>query len=226
MIVLMDFRDVPINECPIKFLDTLHLILFILYKRAERCRSLDLNCMDLPLLATTPLLTRNCDRNDVHKFFRRMRRIVERLGNEIEIFRLGKLSASLLIEFGTGSIKVHDTYIVNDNDCNKVQCVTVNNVTTLFMRLIIRMSEKNLVILNVPDIIVWLAKVHGVNTMYSALNLVHNYVENGTFSNDLDGVLEIVKAWGVNINRDSFINATLPGRRNLTILREILSTST
>ncbi|WP_243680089.1 hypothetical protein [Vulcanisaeta souniana] len=227
MIGFMDFRDVPINECPIKYLDTLHLILFILYKRAERCSNLNLNCMDLPILATTPLLTRNCDRNEVHKFFRRMRRIVEKLGGEIEIFRLGKLSASLSIEFGTGSIKVHDTYIVNDNDCEKVQCVTVNNVTTLYMRLIIRMSEKNLVVLNVPDIIVWLAKVHGLNTMYSALNFVHNYVENGTFTDDLDRVLEIIKAWGgVNMNRDSFVNATLPGRRSLTALREILSTST
>ncbi len=69
---------------------------------------------------------------------------MERIGNEIEIFRFGRLSASLLLEFGTGSIRVHDNLIVSDNDCNKVQCVTVNNVTTLYMRLIIRLSEKNL----------------------------------------------------------------------------------
>ncbi|ADN49815.1 hypothetical protein [Vulcanisaeta distributa] len=222
----MDFREVPINECPIKYLDTLHLILFILYKRTEFCKNLGLNCMDLPVLATSPLVARNCDRNDVHKFFKRMRRIVERIGNEIEIFRFGRLSASLLLEFGTGSIRVHDNLIVSDNDCNKVQCVTVNNVTTFYMRLIIRLSDKNLVVLNVPDIIMWLARVYGLDTVYSALNLVHSYVENGSFSDDLDRVLEIISKWGVNLDRDSFINATLPGRRNLLVLREILNNAT
>ncbi|MGC8607940.1 MAG: hypothetical protein ACP5L5_10340 [Vulcanisaeta sp.] len=221
----MDFREVPINECPIKYLDTLHLLLFILYRRTEFCKNLGLNCMDLPVLATTPLVARNCDRNDVHKFFRRMRRIVERLGNEIEIFRLGRLSASLSIEFGTGSIRVYDAYIVDDNDCDKVQCITVNNVTTLYMRLVIKLSDKNLVVLNVPDMIVWLAKVYGMDTVYSALNMIHNYVENGIFTDDLDKVLEIVSKWGVSISKDSFINATLPGRRNLVILKEILSAS-
>ncbi|WP_054857864.1 hypothetical protein [Vulcanisaeta sp. JCM 16159] len=222
----MDFREVPINECPIKYLDTLHLILFILYKRTEFCRNLGLNCMDLPVLATTPLTVRNCDRNDVHKFFRRMRRIVERIGNEIEIFRLGKLSASLTIEFGTGSIRVHDNFIVSNDDCDKVQCVTVNNVTTLYMRLIIKLSDKNIVVLNVPDVLIWLARVYGLDAVYSALNMVHSYVENGTFGNDLDKVLEVVSKWGVNLDRDSFINATLPGRRSLLILREILSNTT
>ncbi len=226
MIILMDFREVPINECPIKYLDTLHLLLFILHKRVEFCKSLNLNCMDLPVLATTPLVARNCDRNDVHKFFRRMRRIVEKLSNEIEIFRLGKLSASLSIEFGTDSIRIHDTYIVSDNDCNKVQCITVNNVTTLYMRLVVKLSDKNLVVLNVPDILVWLARVYSMDTVYSALNMVHNYVENGTFTDDLDKVLEIISKWGVSIDKDAFINATLPGRRNLVILKEILSTST
>lgn len=219
----MDFRDIPINECPIKYLDTLHLILFILYKRAEFCSALNLGCMDLPLLATTPLTARNCDRDDVHKFFRRMRRIVERIGNEIEIFRLNRLSASLTIEFGTGNIKVHDTFIVSERDCNKVSCVSINNVTTLYMRLIIKLSDKNMVVLNVPDIVVWLAKVYGLDVAYSALNTVHGYIERGSFDDSLDRVLGIISKWGVSMDRESFIKATLPGRRNLMVLREILS---
>lgn len=69
-------------------------------------------------------------------------------------------------------------------------------------------------------------KVYGLDAVYSALNMVHSYVENGTFGNDLDKVLEVVSKWGVNLDRDSFINATLPGRRSLLILREILSNTT
>ncbi len=73
----------------------------------------------------------------------------------------------------------------------------------------------------------WLARVYGLDTVYSALNLVHSYVENGSFSDDLDRVLEIISKWGgVNLDRDSFINATLPGRRNLLVLREILNNAT
>ncbi|MGC9153248.1 MAG: hypothetical protein ACP5GY_05890 [Vulcanisaeta sp.] len=219
----MDFREIPINECPIKYLDTLHLILFILYKRAEICKNLDLACSDLPVLATTPLIVRNCDRNDVHKFFRRMRRIVDRLGNEIEIFRLGKLTASVSVEFGIGNIKVHGTYIVSDSDCNKVDCISVNNVTTLYMRLVIKLSDKNLVILNIPDVVIWLAKVYGLDTVYNALSMIHDYVEKGVFNESIDEVLSIVRRWGVNVDRESFINATLPGRKNLVVLKEILS---
>jgi len=220
----MDFREVPTNECPIKYMDTLHLILFILYKRAILCSSLNLACSDLPVLATTPLIARNCDRNDVYKFFRRMKRITEKIGNEIEIFSLGKLNVHLSIEFTTGNIKVYDTYMVSDVDCAKIPCTSVNNVTTLYMRLIIRLSDKNLVILNIPDIVIWLAKVYGIDTVYGVLSLVHDYIEKGVFDeHNVDEVLSIVNRWGVNINRDSFVNATLPGRKNLVILREILS---
>jgi hypothetical protein len=153
-----------------------------------------------------------------------MRRITEKIGNEIEIFSLGKLNVHLSIEFTTGNIKVYDTYIVSDADCAKIPCTSVNNVTTLYMRLIIRLSDKNLVILNIPDIVIWLAKVYGIDKVYSVLSLVHDYVEKGVFDDhSVDEVLSIINRWGVNINRDSFVNATLPGRKSLEILREILS---
>ncbi|MFB6469763.1 MAG: hypothetical protein TU36_000770 [Vulcanisaeta sp. AZ3] len=217
----MDFRDIPINECPIKYLDTLHLILLILYRRAKLCSSLDLKCLDLPILATTPLVAKNCDRDDVYKFFRRMRRIVEKMGDEIEIFRFGKLSAYLSIVFKTATIKVHNTFIVNDEDCKKVNCVTVNNVTTLNMRLIVKLSNENLVILNIPDAVIWLSKMYGFDVTYGILKLIHDYIETGTFNDEIDELIEIVRRWGINIDRESFIRSTLPGKRNLEHLREI-----
>ena len=219
----MDFREIPASVCPIKYLDTFHLILAILYKRAVVCKDLDLSCLDLPILATTPLVARNCSRNDVHKFFRRIRRIVERMGNEIEIFSLGKFNVYLSIEFVKGNIKVHDMFIVSEDDCNKIPCTSVNNVTMLYMRLIVRMSDKNLIILNVPDAIVWIAKVYGIETVYNVLNLIHDYVERGVFNDGgVDAVISIVNRWGISLDRDSLINATLPGRKNLIILRELL----
>ncbi|WP_069807199.1 hypothetical protein [Vulcanisaeta thermophila] len=218
----MDFREVPIDKCPINYMDTLHLILFILYKRAEVCTNLNLNCMDLPVLATTPLLVRNCERDDVYKFFRRMERVIDKLGNEIEIFRLNKIRALLGISFGKGNIKLYGPYIVNEQDCLRVDCVSVNNVTVLYMNLIIRFSDKNVLIFNVPDIVVWLGKMYGMDMVYKVLSVIHDYVETGKFNENVNEIIKLASKWGVDIDLQGFINGTIPGRRSLGILREIM----
>ncbi len=161
----MDFKSPPPTSdgCPIREMDTLHLILFMLYRRVITCNSFNLSCIDLPLMATTPFLARNCEREDVYRLLRRLRRLSTKLGGEVEIFSHGGgITASLRFSFERGSIYVHNGVIVNRSDCSRVDCELVNNVNLAFMYLVIKLSERNEASLNVPDALVWLAKMVGV----------------------------------------------------------------
>ncbi len=218
---MVDFKSPPTSDgCPIREMDTLHLILFMLYRRVTICSSFDLDCIDLPIMATTPFLARNCEREDVYRLLRRLRRLSTKLGGDIEIFKHGGITASLRLSFERGSIYVHNGVIVNKGDCSKVKCELVNNVNLAFMYLAIKLSERNEALLNVPDALVWLAKIVGVEGAVGLLSFVHDYVEMGEFNGNVRLLVGLISRWGVPITVESLSNALLPARRSLNALRQ------
>lgn len=217
----MDFRSPPSSDgCPIDEMDILHLFLFMLHRRVSICRSLNLDCIDLPLLATTPLLARNCERESVYRLIRKLRKMLEKLGGEVEIFRHGGITASLRFSFEKGNIYVHDGIIVAKKDCAKVNCILVNNVSLVFMYLAVKLSERNLAILNVPDALVWLSKMTGAEMVDAVLSLIHDYVETEKFDDNVNELISLISMWGIPMDAESLNNAVLPAKRSLTALRQ------
>jgi hypothetical protein len=219
----MDFKSPPSSNCPINEMDMLHLMLLILWRRVVICNEFGLDCMDLPLLATTPFIARNCDRDDVYKLFRRLRRLAEKLNEDIGIFAYNGITASLRFGFEKGNIYVHDGVLLTRNDCRKVSCKQVNNVKLAFMYLNIKLNKRNMIVLNVPDALVWLAKLVGMETVEKVLQVIHDYVEMGEINRDIHILVDIINMWGIHMDIESFNTAILPAKRSLLVLRSLMS---
>lgn len=216
----MDYKLIKVDSCPIAQLDTTHLILHILYRRVNLCNSLGLNCMGLPILSTSTLTWRGCSRESVYKLFRRMLRIRDKLGKDIKLLELDGIRSYLRISLSKGSLYIYDGYMVNRNDCRKVsRCVVVNNVSLLYMYLLIRLAERNMVILNIPDALIWVSKIFGVNTATAILDFVHDYIETGALLSSADTLLSMLNMLGLSLTRQQFENALVPARRALNVLR-------
>ncbi len=217
----MDFKSPPSGGCPINEMDTLHLILLILWRRVVICNEFGLDCMDLPLIATTQFIARNCDRDDVYKLFGRLKRLSEKLNGDIGIFSYNGITASLRFSFEKGNIYVHDGVLLARNDCRKVSCKQVNNVKLVFMYLSIKLNKRNMVVLNVPDTLVWLAKIMGMETVREVLQIIHDYVEIGKINQDIDTLIKIINMWGIRMDAESFNTAILPAKRSLLALQSL-----
>ncbi|ABW01929.1 hypothetical protein Cmaq_1101 [Caldivirga maquilingensis IC-167] len=199
----------------------MHLILHILYRRANLCLSLGLDCMGLPVVSTSVLTMRNCDRDSVYKLIRRLLRMRNKLGKNIKLLELGDIKVYLRISKTKGSIHIYDGYMMSNRDCSRLNgCITVNNVTLLYIYLLIRLSGRNMVLINVPDALIWIAKVFGKETAVSILDLVHNYMERGELSGEVNTVLNMVNLLGLRISKEQFENALLPTKRILRIIRD------
>ncbi|WP_291766046.1 hypothetical protein [Caldivirga sp. UBA161] len=216
----MDYKSIPDNTCPISYLDTTHIILRILYHRVNLCLSLGLDCMGLPVVSTSVLTMRNCDRDSVYKLFRRLLRARNKLGKNIKLLELGDIKVYLRISKTKGSIRIYDGYMMNSRDCSKLnKCVTVNNVTLLYIYLLIRLSGRNMVLINVPDALIWIARVFGKETAISILDLIHDYMERGELSSGVNSLLSMLSLMGLRISKEQFENALLPARRILRMIR-------
>ncbi|WP_048062700.1 hypothetical protein [Caldivirga maquilingensis] len=217
----MDYKSIPEHTCPILHFDAMHLILHILYRRANLCLSLGLDCMGLPVVSTSVLTMRNCDRDSVYKLIRRLLRMRNKLGKNIKLLELGDIKVYLRISKTKGSIHIYDGYMMSNRDCSRLNgCITVNNVTLLYIYLLIRLSGRNMVLINVPDALIWIAKVFGKETAVSILDLVHNYMERGELSGEVNTVLNMVNLLGLRISKEQFENALLPTKRILRIIRD------
>ncbi len=176
--------------------------------------------MGLPVVSTSVLTMRNCDRDSIYKLFRRLLRMRNKLGKNIKLLELGDIKVYLRISKTKGSIHIYDGYMMNTRDCNKLRnCVTVNNVTLLYFYLLIRLFDRNIVLINVPDALIWIAKVFGKETAISILDLIHNYVEKGELTDDVNTLLSVLNLMGLKISREQFENALLPARRILRIMK-------
>ncbi|MFP3240240.1 MAG: hypothetical protein RXO26_02875 [Caldivirga sp.] len=217
----MDYKSIPDETCPIVYLDTAHLVLHILYRRISMCNSLGLNCMGLPILSTSALTMRGCSRESVYRLFRRLLRIRDKLGKNIKLLELGGIKAYLRFSRSKGSIYVYDGYMVSKDDCDKVgKCVMINNVSLLYMYMMIRLTGRNMALLNIPDALIWVSKVFGKDTVVSILDLTHDYIESGVLSSDVDVILGLINMLGLRVTRQQFENAVLPAKRILYLMRE------
>jgi len=219
-LIAVDYKSIPDNVCPISYFDTTHLVLRILYHRVNLCLSLGLDCMGLPIISTSVLTMRNCSRDSVYKLFRRLIRVRNKLGRNIKLLELGDIKVYLRISKNKGSIHVYNSYMMNNRDCSKLDnCITINNVTLLYMYLLIRLSGRNVILLNVPDALIWIARVFGIETAVSILDLIHNYMEKGELSSEVNVLLSMLSLLGLRISKEQFENALLPARRILHVLR-------
>ncbi len=176
--------------------------------------------MGLPVVSTSVLTMRNCDRDSVYKLFRRLLRARNKLGKNIKLLELGDIKVYLRISKTKGSIRIYDGYMMNSRDCSKLnKCVTVNNVTLLYIYLLIRLSGRNMVLINVPDALIWIARVFGKETAISILDLIHDYMERGELSSGVNSLLSMLSLMGLRISKEQFENALLPARRILRMIR-------
>lgn len=144
-----------------------------------------------------------------------------KLGKNIKLLELGDIKVYLRISKTKGSIHIYDGYMMSNRDCSRLNgCITVNNVTLLYIYLLIRLSGRNMVLINVPDALIWIAKVFGKETAVSILDLVHNYMERGELSGEVNTVLNMVNLLGLRISKEQFENALLPTKRILRIIRD------
>ncbi|KUO89297.1 MAG: hypothetical protein AT712_01790 [Caldivirga sp. CIS_19] len=177
--------------------------------------------MGLPILSTSALTMRGCSRESVYRLFRRLLRIRDKLGKNIKLLELGGIKAYLRFSRSKGSIYVYDGYMVSKDDCDKVgKCVMINNVSLLYMYMMIRLTGRNMALLNIPDALIWVSKVFGKDTMVSILDLTHDYIESGVLSSDVDVILGLINMLGLRVTRQQFENAVLPAKRILHLMRE------
>ncbi len=216
----MDYKERR-SGCLVREFDLLHMLLHALYRHACICVEYGLSCRDAPLITTTQLIESGCDRHDVYKFFRRIRKVIERFGRNIEIYVYDSLKAYVELTLKRSSIRLFKGEVVSELDCEKVECTTINNVTSLFIKLIISLSKENHVVLNVPDVAAWIARVFGLKTLESILDFIHDYVERG-IAEDVEPFLRVLSAFGFFIDKESLLNAALPARRCMIALRDFL----
>lgn len=159
----------------------------------------------------------------IYRFMNRIVRLANKFGRDIKLMELEGIKVYLRVSKRKSSIYVleDEGYMIDKSDCDRLnKCISISNVSTVYMYLIFKLAGRNMVIVNIPDALLWISKVFGMDMAVSILDMVHEYYETGNLGPGLSKILNMLGLMGINITRRSFENALLPARRILSELRQ------